>query len=277
MPLNKHTLDNSIPAVRSMRKNGIKHMTVTMWGDNGAECSRYSVLPSLFYISRLAAGVDDESVIKAEFEKEFGIPFDDFMLLDLPNDIAHPEVSDDPIYNPCKYMLYSDCFCGFLDSTVKRGEGKTYLEYAERLEAVARTGGRYGYLFDTAAGLCRALADKYELGVRTREAYKGGDTEGLRRLADGEYTRLEESISRFTEAFEYQWNKENKPYGLEVHQYRLGGLVARIKACKKRIYQYLNGEISEIPELLEEILPFLAEGESGYFNNFASNVSANIM
>jgi hypothetical protein len=96
-------------------------------------------------------------------------------------------------------------------------------------------------------------------------------------LADGEYTRLEESVSRFTEAFEYQWNKENKPYGLEVHQYRLGGLVARIKACKKRIYQYLNGEISEIPELLEEILPFLAEGESGYFNNFASNVSANIM
>ena len=109
------------------------------------------------------------------------------------------------------------------------------------------------------------------------EAYKGGDTEGLRRLAEGEYTRLEESVSRFTEAFEYQWNKENKPYGLEVHQYRLGGLVARIKACKKRIYQYIDGEISEIPELCDEILTFLAEGESGYFNKFTGNITANIM
>lgn len=277
MPLNAHTLDNSVPAIRSMRKNGMKHIMITMWGDNGAECSRYAVLPSLFYISRLAAGVDDESVIKAEFEREFGIPFDDFMLLDLPNNIAHPESSDDPIYNPCKYMLYSDCFCGFLDKTVKRGEGSTYLKYAAQLDAVARLGGRYGYLFDTAAKLCRVLADKYELGVKTRAAYKNGDTEELLRLAEGEYTRLEESIAQFTEAFEYQWNRENKPYGIEVHQYRLGGLLARIKACKKRICQYVSGEISEIPELCEEILPFLAEGVSGYFNNFTGNITANIM
>ncbi|MBQ8321477.1 MAG: hypothetical protein IJX92_03835 [Clostridia bacterium] len=39
-------------------------------------------------------------MIKSRFKKIFGVDFDDFMLLDLPNNIAHPEVSDDPIYIP---------------------------------------------------------------------------------------------------------------------------------------------------------------------------------
>ena len=235
MPLNQHTLENSAPAIKQAKAHGIENVIITMWGDNGGECSRYAVLPSLFYIAELAKGNDDINRIKASFKKMFGIDFDDFMLLDLPNNIAHPEVSDDPIYNPCKYMLYSDCFCGFLDSTVKSGGGKLYAEYADELIKVSRKTKRYGYLFDTAAKLCRVLSDKYELGVKTREAYRAGDTAELSRLAREEYTRVERNTGAFMRAFKKQWLKENKPFGLEVHEYRLGGLLTRIASCKKRL------------------------------------------
>ena len=277
MPLNKHTLENSIPAIKRVTAHGIENVIITTWGDNGGECSRYAVLPSLFYISELVKGNEDENLIKARFKKTFDVDFDDFMLLDLPNDIAHPEKSDDPIYNPCKYMLYSDCFCGFLDSTVKSEGSFIYKKYADEISVAKGRMKEYGYLFDTAEKLCKVLTDKYELGVKTRKAYREGNKAELLRLANEEYTRVEENLVSFTKAFETQWMKENKTFGFEVHEYRLGGLLARIASCKRRLLRYVSDELSEIPELLEDILPFMAEGESTYYNDFRNNISSNIL
>ena len=174
-------------------------------------------------------------------------------------------------------MLYSDCFLGFLDSTVKLGGGSLYAKYADELFKVSKKTKKYGYLFDTAAKLCRVLSDKYELGVKTREAYRAGDTAELSRLAREEYTRVEGNTRAFMRAFEKQWLKENKPFGLEVHEYRLGGLITRIASCKKRLLDYASGKISDIPELCEDILPFMAESESTYYNDFNKNFTSNVM
>jgi len=276
MPLNKHTLENSAPAIKQAKKHGIENIIITTWGDNGGECSRYAVLPSLFYISELVKGNEDIDLIKIRFKEMFGVDFDDLMLLDLPNDIAHPEVSDDPIYNPSKYMLYSDCFCGFLDSTVKAGGNSIYKKYAEELSKAKGRMKEYSYLLDTAEKLCGVLSDKYELGVKTRKAYKENDKSELSRLANEEYSRVEENLKSFKETFEAQWMKENKPFGFEVHEYRLGGLLSRISSCKKRLLRYASGEISDIPEFCEDILPFMASGESTYFNDFNKNFTSNV-
>ncbi len=40
----------------------------------------------------------------------------------------------------------------------------------------------------------------------------------------------------------------------EIMDIRLGGLKQRVLSCKRRIEQYINGEISEIPELCEVVL-----------------------
>ncbi|MBQ8322273.1 MAG: beta-N-acetylhexosaminidase [Clostridia bacterium] len=273
-PHNSCSIKCSPPAIEACKKYDINNIFVTMWGDNGAECSKYSVLPTLFLIAEHVRGNTDEQSIKNNFEKLFGIAFDEFLLLDSPNNVALPEDTSIPVC-PCKYMLYSDPFVGFLDSTVKLGEGKKYVEYARALRAAGEKSTGYSYLFDTMSKLCDVLADKYELGVKTRAAYKAGDKTELLRLANEEYTRVEKSLEAFTEAFEYQWMKENKPYGFEVQDYRLGGLLRRISSCKKRLASYVNGEVDSIPELCEDILKFRAEGESTYFNLFSKNVSAN--
>ena len=278
-PSNKWTVKSMVPAINACHKYKVKHVFFTLWGDNGAECSRYSVLASMFYVAEVCRGNTDEAKIKAKFKSRFGIDYDEFCLLDDPNRVALNPNSIFENNSTSKYMLYSDCLAGIYDFTVKKGGNAHYADLVPKLAAVAKKSRKYGYLFDTQAKLCAILADKYELGVKTREAYKAGDKAELLRLANEEYTRIEKNIPIFYRAFEKQWMMENKTYGFEIQDQRLGGLLARIKSCKRRLIDYASGKLDSIPELEEEILPFggFTPGYASYINRYNKIISANIV
>ena len=74
--------------------------------------------------------------------------------------------------------------------------------------------------------------------------------------------------------------KENKPCGFEIQDVRLGGLLMRIKHCKKRILTYLAGELACIEELEEPLLDIKADPNANdaiQYNNWLSSVTANIV
>ena len=268
MPHNNYSLMTMKPGIRSAIKNKVKNAFITMWGDDGAECSKAAMLPSLFAISEFAKGNEDMDIIKTKFKRLTGISYDDFMLLDAPNDVngASAEYSD-PV-NPSKYMLYSDYFNGFLDVTVVGGEGEKYRELAGKLSAVAAKSRKFGYLFKTAARLCEALSVKFELGYKTRAAYKAGDKDELRRLAENDYKEVEKLIKAYHRTFEEQWFYENKPCGFDVQDIRLGATIQRTISCRRRLLDYVNGRIDSIPELEEELLPYRnVEKKSTYCND----------
>ena len=274
-PYNQFSLDSMLPAIDACRKNKLRHVFMTLWGDNGGECSHFAQLPSLFYIAQYAKGVTDENVIKERFRRLMGVDYDDFMKLDLPNMIAGNEKIGQP-KNPAKYMLYSDLFNGFLDYTVKEGGGEVCACHAEQLRAVAKKSRKWGYLFDTLSKLCDVLSVKYELGVKLRRAYKAGDKAELLRLAEEDITLAIKYTEQFLKAFEKQWFYENKPHGFDVQDYRLGGLIRRMSACRKRVIAYAKGEVDRIEELEAEILVYMGtEGNSICFNNFTRNITAN--
>ena len=274
-PFNARSVAVSIPALNQARAHGVENVIMTLWGDNGAECSRFAVLPSLFYVAEYAKGNTDEADIKRKFKDMFGIEYDDFSALDLPNELSN---AGNPItvYNVCKYALYSDYFAGFLDDIVNVGEGEKYEKYASAIRAAGTKAGEYAYLFDTCAILCDILADKYELGINTRKAYKQNDKAELTRLANEEYTRIEANLAKFLPVFRTQWMKENKPYGFEVQEYRLAGLRERTASCKARLIDYAEGRLDSIPELEEEILPFKGGARHVYFNNFSENFTSTV-
>ena len=58
----------------------------------------------------------------------------------------------------------------------------------------------------------------------------------------------------FLDDFKSQWYKENKPFGFEKHEMRLGGLIQRTRSCRQRLEAYIKGEINRIEEIEEEIL-----------------------
>ena len=256
MPHNDYSLLTMKPGIRSAIKNKVKNVIITMWGDDGAECSKVAMLPSLFAISEFAKGNEDMDIIKAKFERLTGIPYDDFMLLDAPNDIDGTSREYKSPVNPSKYMLYSDYFNGFLDVTVMGGEGEKYRALAPKLYSVAAKSRKYGYLFKTAARLCDALAVKFELGYKTRAAYKAGDKDELRRLAECDYKEAERLIKAYARTFEEQWFYENKPCGFDVQDVRLGAIIQRTKSCRRRLLDYVSGKVDSIPELEEELIPY---------------------
>ncbi|MBO5415989.1 MAG: beta-N-acetylhexosaminidase [Clostridia bacterium] len=274
IPYNRFTLESMIPALNACRKHKIRNVFMTMWGDDGAECSHFSQLPSLYYLAQYAKGVTDEDKIKAGFKRLVGIDFDEFMNIDCPNDIIPYEGRP---CNPSKYMLYSDYFNDFLDYTIKEGAGEKYIEYAKQLHATAKKSRKYGYVFDTAAKLCDVMAIKYELGLRTRKAYEAGDKAELERLAKNEYVKVAKLIDVYGRAFEKQWFADNKPHGFDIQDHRIGALIRRTDACRRRILDYTSGRIDRIDELDEALLPFRNPEESTNLNKVPFYSTVNIL
>lgn len=277
-PLNSFSIRIMREAIEACRANGIKNIFMTMWGDDGMECSHFSQLPALVCIAEYANGNFDEDKIKSKFKEIVGLEFDLFMKLDLPNFLEE----NSPRYweNPSKYMLYSDLFSGFLDYTVTQGKGELFERYSRELSDISKTTRAYGYIFKTLSSLCAVLEIKYELGVKTRNLYKSMDKNALKALASGEYTELEKRIAHLHKCFERQWYIDNKPSGFEVHDARLGGLLQRVRSCKKRLLDYASGKLEKIDELETDILPLgFTDSPSGQpinYNSYANTFSSNV-
>lgn len=253
-PRNQFSIDATKAAFDACIDNGVKDVFLTMWGDDGAECSRFAILPSLYYASEIAKGNTNFDKIKKGFYQKFGIEFDDFMLLDLPN----TPNEDKDFSDPETYMLFNDCLLGVYDTTVKEGVGESYSVCAKKLAKLSDN-KEYGYIFKNLKNLCDILAIKYELGVKTRNAYKKNDKAALKKLVC-DYESLLMLLNEFYSSFHEQWFKENKPNGFELHDIRLGGLKQRIKHCQNRVSDYINGEILEVSELEEVLLDPLGNG-----------------
>ncbi len=276
-PANRFTLDTMIPAIEACRESEIGNFVVTVWGDNGSECSKYAVLPSLFYIGKLLNGVTDEDMIKAEFLRKYGIEFDDFMLIDRLNNPY--QIDESHGCTTAKYLLFNDYLAGMFDNTVADGTGAIYADTAAKLHAIAKKSRRFSFLFDSAAKLCDVLAIKAEIGIKTRSAYKSGDKSELLRLANEDYREILKRLRIFKTAYEKQWTHDNTYNGFEVQDYRLGGLIERTDACRRRLISYANGKLSSIPELEYELLTVdgIKKGETMYYNSFTKTITGNVM
>lgn len=257
-PANEHTLKSAKASAEACIEQNVKHVLLTLWGDDGRPCSPFACLPTLYAYSEFNKNNFDMEKIKQGFYSMTGIPFDDFMVLDLPN-----KIDDNPAmyYNPNKYMLFNDLFLGMYDSFVVPEGKATYTKSSEILKQHFDD-ENFGYLFKLEQSLCDVLKIKYDLGVETRKAYKAKDKKQLLTLAKKNYSRLIKYLNVFYENFKEYWLKECKPFGLEVHEQRFGGLILRTKSCKQRIIDYCKGKINKIEELEEVILDYLGTGEN---------------
>ena len=252
-PFNRYSLCSMKPAMRQVRKHGIENVFITLWGDGGGECSYYALLPALYAIRQFALGNEDMDSIKKGFYELFGIDYDVFCTLDLPNEIGRPDWNGTGWpENPCKSLLYTDPFMGLYDVEVASDTHIPYDFYAKTLKDNAKKAGEYAYIFEYLSALCDCLDIKAELGIKTRDAYKAGKKQLKSMLK--QYDILLKRLDVFIKIFYYTWHKENKGPGWEVQDARLGALKQRLNTCKIKIKDYLNGKIQTIDELDEVVL-----------------------
>lgn len=269
-PNNQISINRTKVAMRACRKNGVKEVFFTTWGDDGSETSFYAILPSLLCAVEFYNGNENMASIKAKFKELTGADFDAFMTLDKLNTRKHP------LDNECKYNTFNDSVMGLFDYALE-GANEYYKKLSRKLNNAAKKVGEFAYIFESGKALADYLAVKSEIGIQTRNAYLNKDTEALTEIANVIYPKIIKKLDAFIDAFERQWFKECKPFGFDVQHVRLGGIKERLIYSQKIIKKYLNGEVENIPELEEPVLPYKKEDKFICSNEFANIISPNIL
>ncbi len=256
---NAKSLSQTEAFLTAANKYGVKNVLITMWGDNGGECSPYALLPSLTYAAECYKGEFSLDNAKAKFKELFDENWDDFIACDL----AAPEgFGKEGFWLGIKELLYSDYFLSTFDCGVTGSgeEVKIFEKLAETFEKAAKNSKQFSYMFESYEKLCDVMSVKYDLGYRTRAAYEKGDKKALKELV-GDYEKLLPMLEAFVAAYERSWFKERKPHGFDVQDIRLGGLIQRTKSCMRRLKDYLDGKIDKIEELEEKTIDFYSGEE----------------
>ncbi len=251
-PLSGFTLKSMRPAMASVRKHKIDKVIITMWGDNGAECSVFSQLHSLYAIRQFADGNLNMKNIRKGFYDIFGVKFADFEVLDVPNKMSAKD-KQEKNNALAKTYFYMDPFMGEFDLNLSNSKIIPYESHAKLLKNKGKYASEFKYIFDELSALCKVLAVKTELGVKTRKVYKSGDKALLKALII-DYKKTIKLVENFHKEFRDLWFKENKPNGFEIQDARIGGLIMRLKTCIYRLEQYKNGKLNCIEELEQDII-----------------------
>lgn len=262
-PDNTFSLKIAPEAHAACQQHAVKEVTITGWGDNGGECSAFGILPSLQAWAELTYR-DSLDGLAEHFEVVSGVSLDDFLLLDKPNQTpSNPQTKSG--FNPSRYVLYQDILCPLLQEHIDEvADRQHFVETAEELIAVLAKTGEFAYLFAVQAQLCRVLAIKSHLSFDIRQAYKEADTLALQATLPV-LEELLQQLEEFRQLYSQQWLSENKVFGLDTVDIRLGGLESRIKRAHQRLSAYLSGQLTQLEELEVELLPYndFNDGEEG--------------
>ncbi|MBR6322339.1 MAG: beta-N-acetylhexosaminidase [Lachnospiraceae bacterium] len=265
VPLNRFSLNSARAALASARDNGMQEVYVTMWGDDGGTCSAFSTLPTLacYGEANWNGRTDDENLAAAlkygsGADLEAFLNFEELENFGCRNDFGYAAK------NPTRYLFWQDILQGKFDCHVPEDAEARYTQAIFRLmDDRQKCHPKYGYLFDTFSALSDALRLKAGLGKALKAAYDAGDRDALKMIADETLPELEKRIKAFRKVLRTQWMTDNKPFGFDLQDIRLGALSMRVTEAQEQLHEYLEGKISAIPELEEERLPYEEIPEDG--------------
>ncbi len=260
------TFATTNPAIEACKKEGIREIFCTAWGDNGAETNLLASLLGLqLYAEHGYSESPDIGKLKKRFKFCVGMEAEAFLDISLLDATPGTNPDNTKCSNPSKYLLYQDPLTGLFDGDIDGLKLKDhYATIKLKYKTHAKTNPNFELSFSFYEKLASVLEVKSELGLDIIKAYKAEDKEGLLKISS---ESIPEALSRF-EALRNTWRElwfsTNKPFGFEVIDIRLGGVEARLKSAQKRLEDYTSGRCKKIEELEEERLPIVrTEGPDG--------------
>lgn len=265
VPLNRMAERCSLSATESLEKAGCGEVYVTMWGDDGASCSLFTTLHTLFIYGEACWGHRTEcpGSAKARLKDLLGVDAEALLALEDIHDLPGRVGMGESNCNPSKYMFYGNILTGKFDCHIPAGSSAYLAEYAKKLKAQASACGEFSYAIETVVRLAEVLAAKAELGHRLYGAYQKKDRDTVRRIAEIEIPDVIRRAGIFKDALRTQWMAENKRFGFDVISMRIGGLIGQLEDAVHTLHEWLNGEIERMDELEEPRLPYKPIPENG--------------
>lgn len=271
------TFASTHPALESCKKNGIRRVFATVWGDNGTECSFWA---NLMGLSLFAEHGYVREFDQKKFERRFrfccGGWYEDFYALRLLDEIPGCEKDNLKQVNASKYLLWQDPLLGLFDYHC---EGlplqEHYAALAQTFSRAAKRGGCYHEMFLFYFHLADTLAIKAQIGLRLTRAYREKDRETLQALAQEQLPELLRRAQALRRCHKRNWFSLHKAIGWEVLDMRYGALFIRIRSAMEEIEDFLAGRLERLEELEEQRLSFNGkQGPVSYANWYGRIVSA---
>ena len=236
-------------AFQAATEYNIEDILLTAWGDNGNECSIYAAIPTIWHASELLyqCAADGNKIVK----DLTGYSIEEWLTTDKLNHMM-PGVTK--ISPAAKYLLHNDFLLGIMDYHTPDHAGEIYRSLLPSFEKLAKRDSQFAYIFKSYEALCNALIKKSTYSKRLYAAYHNKDEATMCALLD-ELSDIKLDLQKFYSAFRTLWLKENKSFGMEIMDVRIGGLIARIETVSIILSDYLKGRTEKIYELEEERLP----------------------
>lgn len=245
-PDNRFSLLANKASMSACIEKKIDEVIITSWGDNGAEASVFSVLPSMFYNGMAKYGyleIDEE--FKSVFKLVTQVSFDDFMLIDSAN-----QLDNNPMHKSTanKHLLYNDPLLGLLDTSIEKNYPKIYTKHYNKMKKSMNNYGEYTYIFETQLALLDVIRKKVLIGINLRKAYQEKNYDELILIVN-QMKKVLKTIDNFQLTFSKQWHQDNKAFGYEIQDLRIGGIKNRLNTTINKVNDYLAKKIEVIEEL----------------------------
>lgn len=240
----------------SAKRNHVKAVYATLWGDDGGETPLISALFGLqLYAEHQFYQEVSMEFVKKQFHIFHLLDGEDFLLLNKFD--ATPGISEDNFENSnaSKLLLYQDILYGTYEKNLADYPLRIhYKKLAEKLRLVT-TNSDTEEMFAFYAQLAEVLTLKADIGTNIQEAYIKSDNDLLKKqlVALNNLKIALENLAIKHRKVWYQWNKS---FGFEVIDLRYGSLLMRIETAKIRITSFLTGEVKHLEELEVEKLTY---------------------
>lgn len=251
------------------RKNHIKHVFATMWGDDGAECSIFTALLGMqLYSEYNYAETVNQHHLEDMFKICTGYDAEAFSVFNIDD---FGDVCKEHNATVSKQVFYSDVLLGLFDKNLAQLDLKTH--YGSILQKFDKIKPQQGleYLFAYQRQLVTLLYQKCKMGEEVTWAYLQHNRSKLAELAR-EIRSIADRMETLRRMATEIWYQNNKAFGFEAFDYKLGGTQARLCSAATRIEMYLNGDSDVIEELEEARLYYSGDPSPFIHQYFAAKI-----
>ena len=119
---------------------------------------------------------------------------------------------------------------------------------------------KYKALFAYYKTLATVLTDKADLGVQIKSAYDKNDSAQLQEFCEVRIPKLLEKLRELKLQREAVWMNDAIPFGFELLDFKLGGVLTRLESTQRRLKMFLEHPETHLEELEAERLRYFIPG-----------------
>ena len=259
IPHHKKTLETTLAAIEACRKERVKEVIVTSWGDDGNESPLYTCMFGLVLFAYLDCHIKYQEEEFAQYLKLYtGMGFNEWMRQGEP-DLFEGTTGNNYDITPSKYLLYQDPLGSkflYYIRTLTTDMDAVYatLEQAFTEDAAHTDNPLQHSIAQFYALMMKTLYYKWRLPLDIWEAYKKTDKKALQALVENKLKPLKAALTETAKARRQVWTEECRAFGSEVLDHRFGAMLMRLEVTQEILTDYIQGKIRRIDELEEERL-----------------------